>query len=422
MSQKPIPSKPEPLTAAIIAYMQPGEERADGQCAGLRVRCLGSGKKVFFYRYRARDEALREIKLGEVGPLTLAKARLAVGRKRLEREQGKDPQLEKRKEYLEARRDRAAQRQAAYAVEDLIEEYIREVLAKQKRGAESARLLRRDFVPVFGSRPASKLTRRELQDELIRPTMLRHPRKATYLLSRIRCAYAYAIEQGRLPDDFNSPTLGIKGASQARRKRALTDAELAMFLKWLPHSPYSRTVRESLKLVLLSGCRSGEVIGARWRDVDLDRGIWTIRETKNGEPHDVMLPQQAVELFKYRQGMDKVFVFPSPRGGQHVAQKALGLAQYTARHAKGEKPVQDPVEVPWTVHDLRRTVATGLAKLGCPRVVQDRILNHVDTSVSAIYDRYQYDDEARSWLQKWADHMDALTTHNVVPLSAPKVA
>lgn len=107
MSQKPIPSKPEPLTAAIIAYMQPGEERADGQCAGLRVRCLGSGKKVFFYRYRSRDDALREIKLGEVGPLTLAKARLAVGRKRLEREQGKDPQLEKRKEYLQARRDRA---------------------------------------------------------------------------------------------------------------------------------------------------------------------------------------------------------------------------------------------------------------------------------------------------------------------------
>jgi hypothetical protein len=245
MSRPPIPSKPEPLTAAIIAYMQPGEERADGQCAGLRVRCLGSGKKVYFYRYRSRDEALREIKLGEVGPLTLAKARLAVGRKRLEREQGKDPQLEKRKEYLEARRERAAQRQAAYAVEDLIEEYIREVLAKQKRGAESARLLRRDFVPVFGSRPASKLTRRELQDELIRPTMLRHPRKATYLLSRIRCAYAYAIEQGRLPDDFMSPTLGVKGAPQVRRKRVLTDAELAKFLKWLPHSPYSRTVREA---------------------------------------------------------------------------------------------------------------------------------------------------------------------------------
>ena len=81
-------------------------------------------------------------------------------------------------------------------------------------------------------------------------------------------------------------------------------------------------------------------------------------------------------------------------------------------------PRADPIELPWTVHDLRRTVATGLAKLGCPRVLQDRILNHVDGSVSAIYDRHRYDGEARVWLQKWADYLDALTVSNVVPLRA----
>jgi integrase len=203
-----------------------------------------------------------------------------------------------------------------------------------------------------------------------------------------------------------------------RRKRVLTDTELAKFMKWLPHSPYSRTVREALSLVLLTGCRSGEVVAALWRDIDVDWGVWTIRETKNGEPHDVMLPHQAVELLKYRQGTDKLFVFPSPRSGQYVAQKALGLAQYAARRDDGDKKAQDPIEVPWTVHDLRRTVATGLAKLGCPRVVQDRILNHVDSSVSAIYDRHHYDAEARDWLQKWADYLDALTVRNVVPLRA----
>ncbi len=68
MRRKPTLKKPQPLTAAIIAYMKPGEERGDAQCAGLRVRCLASGQKVFFYRYRGRDGALREIRLGEVGP------------------------------------------------------------------------------------------------------------------------------------------------------------------------------------------------------------------------------------------------------------------------------------------------------------------------------------------------------------------
>jgi hypothetical protein len=80
----------------------------------------------------------------------------------------------------------AGLRAREYTAADLVEDYIKEALSKQKRGAESARLLRRDFVPLFGSKPARELTRRELQDELIRPTLLRHPRKATQLLSRIR--------------------------------------------------------------------------------------------------------------------------------------------------------------------------------------------------------------------------------------------
>lgn len=63
-------------------------------------------------------------------------------------------------------------------------------------------------------------------------------------------------------------------------------------------------------------------------------------------------------------------------------------------------------------------MATGLAKLGCTRVVQDRILNHVDGSVSAIYDRHRFDAGTRVWLEKWADHLDALTASNVVPLRA----
>ena len=137
---------------------------------------------------------------------------------------------------------------------------------------------------------------------------------------------------------------------RVRSKRVFSDAELATFVRWLPRSPHSRTVRDAMALVLLTGCRSGEVVAALWRDIDLERAVWTIRETKNGEPHDVMLSRQA--------------------------------------------------------------------KLGCPRVVQDRILNHVDGSVSAIYDRHRYDAEARIWLQKWADYLESLTVRNVVPLRA----
>lgn len=266
---------------------------------------------MFFYRYRGRDGTLREIRLGDVGPLMPAKARDLPLKKRLEREQGKVPQLERPNERAEAKRKKTAQLQSAYTLENLIDQYIDEVLSQQKRGVESARILRRDLLPILGNRPALQITRRQLQDEVIRPKMSMAPRVATQLLCRIRCAYAHAIEQGRLPDDFLSPTIGIKGVSPVRRRRALTGAELAGFLRGVPHAPYSRTVRDALLLVLLTGCRSVEVIAALWHDVDFDRNVWTIRETKNGELHDVMLPQQAVALLKHRQGSHKMFVFPS---------------------------------------------------------------------------------------------------------------
>jgi len=409
------------LTPRIIADMRAGDECADPDHLGLRVRRTNAAR-VFFYRDWASDGALREIKPGEFGPMILAEARKALGRLKLERERGVDPQLQKQQVRTEARRKREAEKLASYTVENLVEDFVVEKLNKQKRGAEGARLLRRDLLPKLGDRAAAGLTRRELQDEVIRPMLKRAPRGGTYLLSRIRCAYAHAAEQGRIPDDFVFPTLGIKGAPQVRRKRFLSDAELAMFFKWLPQSPYSRAVRDALMEILLTACRPGEVVQGCWPDIDLERGIWTIRETKNGEPHDVMLSRQAVELFESRRGLDQMFVYPSPIAGRHIGEKALGLAQYCARHEKNGAPRADPITVPWTVYDLRRTAATGLAKLGCPRVVQDRILNHVDGSVSAIYDRHRYDEEAREWLQRWADKLDSLRGNNVVMLHAKSVS
>lgn len=419
----PKPGDVKSLTPAIIAGMKPKVELSDPDNPGLRVRCTASGTKTFFYRYRAADDALRQIKLGEFGAMTLAGARSALAKKKLEREQGVDPQLEKRKVRAEATRAREATRVSGYTVADLIEHYIAEDLDKQKRGGEGERILRRELLPKLGARPAAVVTRRELQDEVIRPTMVRAPRVATQLLSRIRCAYAHGLEQGRLPDDHISPTVGIKGAAQVRRKRALGDGELAMFLRWLPRAPYSQAVRDVLQLSLLTATRSGEIVAARWRDIDFERATWQQHDSKTGEPHLVMLSRQAIELLTFRRELDKEFVFASPkRKGHPIAQKAVGLAQYTARQATDGATAADPLTTGWTTHDLRRSAATGLARLGCPRVVQDRILNHTDGSIAAIYDRHAYDDEARAWLQKWADHLSALTVPNVTAIDATRAA
>ena len=102
--------KPPPLlTPRIIADLCSGDECADPDHPGLRVRRPNAARGCF-YRYRAHGGALREIKLGEVGPMALAEARKALGRLKLERERGFDPQLEKQQARAEARRKREAEK------------------------------------------------------------------------------------------------------------------------------------------------------------------------------------------------------------------------------------------------------------------------------------------------------------------------
>lgn len=202
----------------------------------MRVRRTNAAR-VFFYRYRARDGALREVKLDEFGPMTLAEVRKALGRLKLERERGFAPQLQNQQVRAEARGRREAEKLGRYTVDKRVEDYISDRLSRQKRGKEGARLLRRELLSIFRDRPAAAVTRRELQDEVIRPILNRAPSSGSDLRGRIRSAYAHAAEQGRLPADFVSPTLGIRGAPQVRRKRVFSDAELAKFVRWLPRSP-----------------------------------------------------------------------------------------------------------------------------------------------------------------------------------------
>jgi integrase len=154
-------------------------------------------------------------------------------------------------------------------------------------------------------------------------------------------------------------------------------------------------------LQLLTSTRSGEVVNAEWSEIDLQAGVWRQpgSKTKNKREHRVMLPREAVELLQARRDLHMRWAFPS-FDDKPLLQKAVGFAQYELRQ---NCPVKD-----WVVHDLRRTTIAGLAILGCPRVVQDRIANHFNGGVAEIYDRHTYDAEARMWLQRWADRLGEL--------------
>jgi len=398
----------KPLTTLDIGRHKIGV-KLDAMCPGLRLVATPGAKagatlKSWIYRYRRHDGTRGQIKLGEYPRMSLKEAREAWSEAKKARDDAScgDPRLARKAKIAATQ----AQRSEAYTIRDMLRDYREHHADKLAKGVEQDRMLRHDVLPVWGERAAADITGRDVVD-LYERIAKRAPRVAAMTISALRNAFKVAIKRRRI--EGSNPCAGVETGKFVPRDRALDEAELRQFLTWLPAAGFSGNVRDALRVTLLTAARSGEVVKSEWSEIDLEAGIWTQPKgkTKNRREHRVMLSRQAVELLNDRRSLDARFAFPS-RDNRPLLQKAVGFAQWEASETC---PVKD-----WTVHDLRRTALTGLARLGCPRVVQNRIANHVDNSIAAIYDVHPYDDEARLWLQKWADYLDVLQQGaNVVP-------
>jgi integrase len=163
------------------------------------------------------------------------------------------------------------------------------------------------------------------------------------------------------------------------------------------------------KMCLLTAQRRGEVAEMRWRDVDLANGLWVIpgAGTKNAKAQEVPLSRQAVailaDLPRFTAG-DYVFSTKagvSPSSGFGKAKERVAERADAARAEAGREAMAE-----WRLHDLRRTAATSMAHLGVPVDIIGRVLNHTQSSVTAVYDRASYLAPKRRALQAWADGLD----------------
>ena len=128
-------------------------------------------------------------------------------------------------------------------------------------------------------------------------------------------------------------------------------------------------------------------------DVELDARWWTIpaERSKNGLPHRVPLSDAAIDLLRELEDTDSPWVFPSPGGEGHMRSTQKAIERLRKR-----------ASIELRGHDLRRTAASFMTSMGTPRLVVAKILNHVETSVTAVYDRHSYDREKREALDAWA--------------------
>jgi integrase len=208
--------------------------------------------------------------------------------------------------------------------------------------------------------------------------------------------FGWAMREGLCENNpvalTNDPAEGIDP-----RDRVLTDNELAAVWRASADDDFGRIV----KLLILTGCRREEIGGLRWSEIDLDAGIMTIpgERTKNHKSHSLSLPTIAIGILRSApQRAGREFVFGN-RGGSFSAWSYSTMALNTRIATEG-KPLPH-----WTLHDLRRTMRTGLGKIGVPPHIAELAINHVKGGVEAIYDRFRYDDEIKAALARWTDHV-----------------
>ncbi|EAW7976395.1 TPA: tyrosine-type recombinase/integrase [Salmonella enterica subsp. enterica serovar Newport] len=416
----------KPLSFKAVAMMKPGDkDKADvGENRGLRISCGATGVKSFFYRYTSPlTGKLAQVKIGNFPQTSLAAARLKLHELKLLRQEGRCPATELKKDKLQRAIEAEQAKIPELTVQGLVELYLTERIEdrktkdgkiipgarKPKGQAEVRRTLYGDAVKSLGTRNAAEITRQDVIN-LINGIVARGATvQAGNVLRELSLAYEFAIGLGRFDDSFANPALLAKSSlrqtriklTNGRGTRVLSEDELAKFLKWLPSSAYTPTIKNVLRLTLWTGCRTGEVCNMAWKDVDLEKGTIHLRETKTGIERYVQLSDQAIDFLKVLRLTSDKYLFPSQATKKPIQQKYLTENSWRLRES-GQM-----LDIPhWTPHDLRRTVRTGLSRLQCPNEVAEAILGHTRGGVEGIYNLYKYDAECRKWLQVWADYLD----------------
>jgi integrase len=290
--------------------------------------------------------------------------------------------------------------------------------ASRNRSAQHIeRYFKTELVPVLGSKPAAKVTRADLVDLFDAIVDRGSPVTANRVFANTRALFNWAVGRGAVEQN---PLSGMQmPAEEKSRDRVLNSEEIAWL--WEATKEIGSPFGPLYRLLLLTGQRLREV--AHMSTTEIDGNVWTIpgARAKNGEPHAVPLSPLALETIKdVRMTCDTgIFLFTTngetPVSGFAKAKSRLDKAMKRLASEKAATPVT--IE-PFVIHDLRRTVASGMAELGVAPHVCEAVLNHRSGTVSGVarvYNRHDYAVEKRGALEAWANCVAAIIENNSDP-------
>jgi integrase len=375
---------------------------------GLRVQ---NGRATWVMQYQVHGRQHR-VKLGDQATMSADMARSAAKQEgaRVDRSRrtGEAHPISERKRIADEMARAEAKRPGDAPFGSRIDEYLAARTGngnglREKSLIETRRYLEQTFKALHKI-PLAEIRRVDVANVLSEIKSAAVSNRARSTLSTF---YAWAIGRGWV--DINPVAGTIKADEAGERQRVLTDDEIATV--WLA-ADQANGYGTILKLLLLTGCRRDEIGGLMWSEVDLNARTITIpgSRTKNKQEHVVPLSDLANEILAgiaRREGREHVF-------GRTVA---AGFSGWSSAKAEFDAVVNIPE---WVVHDLRRTVRTGIDKLGILPHVCEAVLNHLPEKLIRTYNRNTYETEKRNALNAWAHHLKTIvaqaTGANVTPI------
>lgn len=278
------------------------------------------------------------------------------------------------------------------------------------------------MLPVWGAKQVQDIARRDVIELLDRLVDAGKPVLANRTLAHVRKFFNWCIERSILDA---SPCVRITApAEEKSRDLVLSDSEMRLVWKaseriGFPFGPF-------VQLLTLTAQRRDEVAGARRRELHDGGKLWTISgtRTKNGDPHDVPLSDSAQGIVRALPRIGRGEFLFSTTGetaisGYSNAKERLDATMLAIAREQAEVRGENPEDVklePWRLHDLRRTAASGMARLGVPVHVIEAVLNHRSgqiSGVAAVYNRHSYLPEKRRALEAWAGFvLSLMEEHN----------
>ncbi len=394
---------------------------------GLYIEVMPTGKKRWGLKYRTLTGKQETIRLGDYPAYSLADARTWRDDCKVLAGRGLSPMALKRgdpipddaapvakelaqlfiREWCLKAIEKAKAKEEATKASETVEAFARRWYAEIVEPANSTprnikRVLDKDVIPAIGGKQIADVT---VTDILAITDKIKNrgaDQMALQTRNVLKRLFAYAI--AREKTQFN-PAAAIEAkfiASARSRDVALSPEEMGKLLRAIYQSSIKRAHKLALHLLILCMVRKGELIGARWEELDLEQGQWAIpgERMKKDKPHLVHLSRQAVAMFEELKGLasGSAWVFPS-RGdlNRPIAHSTLNQAVRSL-----EIDVRD-----FVIHDFRRTASTHLHEAGFNSDWIEKCLAHETKGIRGVYNRAQYADQRREMLQWWANFVDS---------------